>query len=57
MLPRLHDRLTSNTVLLLDDAERDNEAEVLRRWHAERAMVTSLRETPSGTYAVATVTN
>jgi hypothetical protein len=57
MLPRLHDRLTSNTILLLDDAERDNEAEVLRRWHAERSMVTSIKETPSGSYAVAVVTN
>lgn len=55
MLPRLHDRLTSNTVLLLDDAERDTETEVLRRWHTERSMVTSIKETPSGTYALAVV--
>jgi hypothetical protein len=55
VLPLLGDRLAPNAILLLDDAERPNEAEVLRRWHAERAMVTSIRETPSGTYALAVV--
>jgi len=57
MLPVLGDRLTSNAVLLLDDAERETEAEVLRRWHAERSMVASIKESPSGTYAIAVVTN
>jgi hypothetical protein len=57
MLPRLAERLSANTVVLLDDAERETEAEVLRRWHAERSMVTSIKETPTGTYAVAVVTN
>jgi hypothetical protein len=55
VLPLLGDRLGSNTVLLLDDAERPTEAEVIRRWHSERSMVTSIKETPSGTYALAVV--
>jgi len=55
VLPLLHDRITAKTVLLLDDAERPTEAEVLRRWHAERPMATSIKETPSGTYALAVV--
>jgi hypothetical protein len=55
VLPLVHDRITAKTVLLLDDAERPTEVEVLRRWHAERPMVTSIKETPSGTYALAVV--
>ena len=55
VLPVLGDRIAANTVILLDDAERPTESEVLRRWHAERPMVTSLMEAPSGTYAVAIV--
>ena len=55
LLPLLRDRLTSQAIVLLDDAERESEAEVLRRWQAERPMVTSIKETPSGTYALAVV--
>jgi predicted O-methyltransferase YrrM len=55
VLPRLRDRIGARTVLLLDDAERPGEVEVLKRWLDECPMAASIKETPSGTYAMAVV--
>jgi hypothetical protein len=55
LLPLLGSCLASESVILLDDAERPGEAEVLRRWRTESNISVALRETANGSYAVVTV--
>ncbi|HEV2761818.1 MAG TPA: hypothetical protein VGV38_02395 [Pyrinomonadaceae bacterium] len=52
LLPVLGDRLTTDSLILLDDAERAGEREVLRRWHEEAALCAAVRETPTATFAL-----
>jgi hypothetical protein len=56
LLPLLSDRLTAGSLILLDDANRPGEAEVLRRWASEANMTVHLRELPTGTFAELTLT-
>ena len=54
LLPVLGERLPAGSLILLDDVERAGELEVLRRWREEAAMSTAVRDTPTGSYALAT---
>jgi hypothetical protein len=54
LMPTLNDHLTESSVILLDDASRPGEAEVLRRWTSEHKITVRLRELPTGTFAVLT---
>ena len=54
LLPVLGDRLPAGSVILLDDATRSGEAEVLRRWTTEARMEVSMRESAGGSFAVIT---
>ena len=55
LLPVMHERLASANVILLDDASRASESEVLRCWTMEAPLSVQLRELPGGTFAVITV--
>lgn len=55
LMPVLGHHLTAGSTILLDDAERAGEMEVLRRWSAEHPVRTTIKETPSGTFAVVTI--
>lgn len=48
----LHDRLTADAIVLLDDAGRDGERDVLRRWEADFGASVELRGSGPGTYAI-----
>ncbi len=54
LMPVLGERLPPGALILLDDAGRESESEVLRRWEAESKVSTSLVESPTGTFAVVT---
>jgi predicted O-methyltransferase YrrM len=54
LLPILGDRLPSGSVILLDDATRSGEAEVLRRWTAEANVKVAMRTSTDGSFAVVT---
>jgi glycosyltransferase involved in cell wall biosynthesis len=54
LMPVLGERLPPGAVILLDDTERPSEVEVLSRWAAETSIDVSMRETPSGSFAVVT---
>ena len=54
LLPVLGPRLTHDTLILLDDAEREGEREALRRWREEANLRADVRETPTGTFALVT---
>lgn len=54
LLPVMGDRLPAGSVILLDDATRAGEAEVLRRWSTEAKMDVAMRESSSGSFAVIT---
>jgi hypothetical protein len=54
LLPVLGARLSEGALILLDDADREGEAEVLRRWASERKVSVNLRATPSGAFASVT---
>lgn len=54
LLPLLGTRLPAGAVILLDDAERAGEAEVMRRWQTEADLRVDLHETANGSYAVLT---
>ena len=56
LLPVLGERLPAGSLILLDDANRPAEEEVLHRWSAEAGMSVQLREVPTGAYAVLTRT-
>lgn len=55
LLPTMGTRLPGGTVILVDDAQRAREADVLRRWESCSPLVTEIREGPSGSYAVVTL--
>jgi len=52
LLPVLGERIREDSLILLDDAGREAEAEVLRRWAAERNARVTLRDAPTGTFAL-----
>lgn len=52
--PVLGERLGSGAVILLDDADRPGEEEVLRRWSTEARMRVDMRKVPGGAYAIIT---
>jgi len=54
LLPVLGERLHAESLILLDDADRPSEVEVLRRWTAEAKMAVELRDVPKGTFALVT---
>jgi hypothetical protein len=47
----LGERLSDASLILLDDADREGEAEVLRRWIAEEKVSVRLHESSTGAYA------
>ena len=51
LLPVVGPRLAPDALILLDDAGREGEREVLRRWETEANLRTMLRETPTRTFA------
>jgi hypothetical protein len=51
LLPVMGDHLR-NAVILLDDASRWGEREVLKRWETEYSLAAELREGPEGAFAV-----
>lgn len=55
LLPVMRERLPAGAVVLLDDAEREGEADVLSRWAGETRLTSEMRETPTGAYAVVTL--
>jgi hypothetical protein len=54
LLPVLGARLPAGSVILLDDATRLGEAEVLRRWVTEARMDVAMHEARHGSFAVIT---
>lgn len=55
LLPVMRERLGAGAIILLDDAEREGEADVLGRWSREARLTSEMRETPTGAYAVVTL--
>ena len=53
LLPVMQARLPAGSLILLDDAERPEEQEVLARWVKEYGVGVETRETGEGAYAVA----
>lgn len=53
LLPVMRERLPSGSLILLDDANRPEEQEALRRWSDEYGVGVEMRETGEGAYAVA----
>ena len=54
LLPVMHGRLPAGSLVLLDDADRPDEQEALRRWSDEYGVTFEMRETGEGAYALAT---
>jgi len=54
LMPVMMTRLSNGTVILLDDADRTGEAEVLHRWTLEQRVNVVLREAPTGAFALVT---
>ena len=52
MLPVMRGRVNERTVILLDDAERPGEHQVLTQWKQDAAVTVAVRETPSGAFAL-----
>jgi|SRR6187455_532037 len=52
LLPVMRDRVDAHTIILLDDAERPSENQVLRQWKDDAAVTIAVRETPSGAFAL-----
>lgn len=52
LLPVMNSRLPVGSTILLDDAGRSDEAEIIRRWESEAAFATQLVSAPGGTFAV-----
>jgi hypothetical protein len=55
LMPVFGHRINWGSTILLDDAEREGEMEVLKRWSSERPIHTTIKNTPSGTFAVVTI--
>jgi Methyltransferase domain len=54
LLPVCRDHLAPDCVILLDDAERPEERDMLERWRREFGIAYRVESTPLGDYAVAT---
>jgi hypothetical protein len=54
LLPVLGERLAAEATILLDDSDREGEAEVLQRWMAEDNWKVSQQKTATDAYAVLT---
>lgn len=54
LLPVLGEHLHADSVILLDDANRPSEVEVLSRWSSEANLDVELRDVSTGTFAVVT---
>jgi hypothetical protein len=54
LLPVMGSRLARGVVILLDDADRASEVQVLARWSQESGVTVKDRTLPGGRYAVAT---
>ena len=52
LLPVMQDRLPIGSTILLDDAGRSDEAEIIRRWENEASFATQIVSASGGTYAV-----
>lgn len=57
LLPVMGDRLAAGSTILLDDAGRPGELELIAKWENEAAFQTDLISTPEGQYAVMTRTH
>jgi hypothetical protein len=55
VVPVLKDKLAPGTIILLDDADREAEADALKRWSELLELSISLHEETRGKYAVITV--
>jgi hypothetical protein len=55
VVPILKEKLARGTIILLDDAHREAEAEALRRWSELLELSISLHEETRGKYAVVTI--
>lgn len=55
LIPVLKDRLAPGTIILLDDADRDAEADALKRWSELLELNVSFHEETRGKYAVITI--
>jgi len=55
VIPVLKDKLAPGTIILLDDADREAEADALRRWSELLELSISLHEETRGKYAVVTI--
>ena len=54
LLPVLGQRLGADALILLDDADREGETDVLRRWASEKKIRVTLQTAPTGTFAIVT---
>ena len=54
LLPVMGERFRTGALILLDDANRPEELEALRRWSDEYGVAVEMRETSEGAYALAT---
>ena len=52
MLPVMRGRVDQRTVILLDDADRPGEHQVLTQWKQEAAVTIAVHETPTGVFAL-----
>jgi len=52
LLPIFGDRMTPETRILLDDADRPGEQEVLDRWKQEAHLNVEMRKAPNGSFAI-----
>ncbi len=52
LLPVMVERLPVGSTILLDDAGRSDEAEIIRRWESETNFTTEVVTAPGGTFAV-----
>jgi hypothetical protein len=52
LLPVMDNRLPVGSTILLDDAGRSDESEIIRRWESEAPFVTQVVSAPGGTFAV-----
>jgi hypothetical protein len=52
LMPVLGERLSAESVILLDDSDREGEAEVLQKWMTEDNWKASQQQTATGAYAV-----
>ncbi len=55
LLPIMKSRLHSGTIIVLDDTDRPQESEVIRRWSAERDVIVEDRNSQTGSYAILTL--